>query len=617
MPRVSPRQHHVRPAKLPPLLIALLFVVSVATCALPSVARAGMEEEAERQLGFARDELSEGRFTRAIASAESALRLNPAAYEAFLVKALAYEQLGELELASSLLVAYQEITKGLTQDLRAAEALDRIRAARSGPARGPNRSRSEDSEVRASRVDPDRVPTDSIDLRSYEQRVQQAIAAGKCAVAMATASELTMRSSAEPRGFKLVGDAARCAGTPRPAVVAYRRYQELGGDDPKVGLMVAGLAETLATLDVVIERQEGGPVPLVRLALPWGETLSPVELPAGALRFTDLPTGASLSLAVAGRGLEPLDVGIEPLRPGESRSVDVHPVYVGLGTVRIAGHDPALCATTLLTADGEADAQPGSAEQVTAGELTALVTGEHGELAVPLEVPPDGELTFDPSPWVPTQLTVVGLPTGAGFRIFVEGYDDARVEVSGTAPGSGGRIDVETGVRLAEPLQIGSLVGGSGGLFVSHPLLGEGAGSLVLEPGSANATTFDWRKMPGVARVSEPYQRWSVQRADLQRRVRGRTAAPVVLAIGSAIASGVMFAMAADADRRVTESAASRDVTVNQAAHTQRTTFTIIGGATAGVAVIGFVIAGAAAKAGEREIAEFGEWDPLVVEPVE
>ena len=605
------KQDRARSTALPLLLVALLVAGPVVTCSFSSTASAGMEEEAERQLGFARRELSEGRFTRAVASAESALRLNPAAYEAFLIKALAYEQLGELELASSLLVACQEITKGMDQDPRAAEALARIRAARDGGAGRPARSRSDESEVAATRVESEPVPAGPIDIESYQERVKQAITTGSCAVAMATASELTMRAPRDPGGFRLVGDAARCAGQGRPAVVAYRRYQALGGDDSKVGLMLRGLVENLSVLSVLVERQEGGPVPRVHLALPQGEVLSPEQDRGDSLVFSDLPAGLSLALTVAGHGLEPLDVEVEPLAPGETRTLEIHPVYVGMGTVRIAAHDPALCTTTLITADGEAGVAPGGSERVTAGEFTARVSGEHGEVDVSLEVPPNGELTFDPSSWIPTSLTVVDLPTGSEVRIFIDGFGNARLERTETVPLFGGRIDTETGVRLADPLLIQSLIGGSGGIFVSHPLLGEGAGSVVLEPGSVNATTFDWPGMDGVGRVSEPYQRWSHQRTELQRKVRGQTAAPAVLAIGSAVASGLMFALAADAERRLTETAESLEVDLNQAALQQRTGFLIAGGVTASTAVIGFVITGGVGARGKRTLDACGDWDPI------
>lgn len=595
--------------KLPLLLLALLLAVP-STALFCTPASAGMEEEADRQLGFARQELSQGNFDRAIASAESALRLNPAAYEAFLVKGLAYEQLGEVELASSLLVAYQEITKGQTQDPRAAEAVDRIRAARTrGPRRlGPARADKPDEPERVV-VQP--APAGAVDIESYRARLKEAITAGNCAVAMATASELTMRAPQDPDGWRLSGDAGRCGGDTRAATIAYRQYQQLGGQDPRVGLLLEGLVQNLGTLEVAIERVDQGPVPLAALTLPWGEQLSPEEARGGALRFVDLPTGVALQLLVAGRGLDSVELEIAPLGAGEVRGLDVHPNYIGLGTVQIVRHDRSLCTTTLVSADGIAEVAPGGAERVTAGRVTAVVAGEHGDVDVPMDVPPNGQITFDPTHWVPSSLTIVDLPAGSEVRVFVDGLGDARLERNATAAPGGERLDAQTGVRLADPLLVRALIGGSGGIFVSHPVLGEGAGTIVLEPGNVNATTFAWRDMPGVSRVTERYGDWSLQRADLTRKVNGRAAAPVALAIGSAVASGVTLALAADAHRRVGETAASRDVDLNRAAVQQRSAFTVIGGVAAGVAVVGFVITGGVSARGKQELADFGEWDPI------
>ena len=76
---------------------------------LPGLALADGEEEARRQIEFARGELDEGRADRALKSAESALRLCPSCYDAMVVKALAHEALGDLKLAESLLMTYLDL----------------------------------------------------------------------------------------------------------------------------------------------------------------------------------------------------------------------------------------------------------------------------------------------------------------------------------------------------------------------------------------------------------------------------------------------------------------------------------------------------------------------------
>ncbi len=601
--------------RIVPIVVAILAVVLAASPTL-----AGMEEEAERQLEFAREELADGRLERAIASAESALRLNPAAYEAFLIKGLAYEQLEQLDLARSLLVAYKEITKGLTPDPRVDEALARMEAA----GRRAPRHRSVRPEVEVAEVGATGEVSDAVDVERFRERVEGALQAGECAVALATATELTSRAPTNPEGWRLFGDAARCGGGNRAAARGYRRYRELGGADPAVDLMLKGLLETLGTLDVRVQRRGGDPLPLVRLALPRGEVLSPSQSPGGTLRFSELPTQVVLALSVAGKGLDPLDLEVPPLGPGELRAVEVEPHFVGLGTVEVAGHDPALCTVALTTADGESEVGPGASERVTAGAVTARVSGTHGGVEVSLEVARDDTITFDPRPWVPASLTLVGLPTGSEVRVFVQGSGGASLERAVAVSPFGGTLQGDSGVLIAPPEQIDSLIGGSGGLFVSHPTLGEGAGSLVLAPGSVNGATFDWASMSGAAELGTRYRTWADQRTQLQLHARRRTAAPAAVAIGSAVASGVMVGLLLDADRRLGASAAGvtdaieagdgdaleLHTAANRAAHQQRTSFAVGAGVAGGVAAAGFVITGVVGAKGRVELDRFGEWDP-------
>lgn len=102
------------------LVIALLLFSSVA------LAQSRGEEEARRQLEFAKQEVVEGNYEKALSSADSALRLFPALYEAYVYKALAYEGLGKLKMAESFLLTYRELRPGGDADPTAEEALERI-----------------------------------------------------------------------------------------------------------------------------------------------------------------------------------------------------------------------------------------------------------------------------------------------------------------------------------------------------------------------------------------------------------------------------------------------------------------------------------------------------------
>ncbi len=110
----------MRSLKLLLLSVALLLIV-------PGVCMAQNrgEEEARRQLEFAKEEIEEGDFEKALGSADSALRLYPSLYEAYVYKALAYEGLGKLKMAESFLLTYRELRPGEQDDV-ATEALARI-----------------------------------------------------------------------------------------------------------------------------------------------------------------------------------------------------------------------------------------------------------------------------------------------------------------------------------------------------------------------------------------------------------------------------------------------------------------------------------------------------------
>jgi len=109
-------------------LSLLLALLAFLLAALPRVGHAQMEAEAARQVRLAQADLVAGNFERALSAASSALRLDPLQYEAMVIKALAYEKLGEPRLAWSLLVAYQDLTRGMEQHLEVAAALGRLEA---------------------------------------------------------------------------------------------------------------------------------------------------------------------------------------------------------------------------------------------------------------------------------------------------------------------------------------------------------------------------------------------------------------------------------------------------------------------------------------------------------
>ena len=102
-------------------------VVALFLSLAPVTAQADLMEEAQRQMSLARKDLDDGNYERAVNSASSALRLNPLLYDGLVIKALAYEKLNESMLAYSLLVTYQELTRGMEQHPEVEPALGRLR----------------------------------------------------------------------------------------------------------------------------------------------------------------------------------------------------------------------------------------------------------------------------------------------------------------------------------------------------------------------------------------------------------------------------------------------------------------------------------------------------------
>jgi tetratricopeptide (TPR) repeat protein len=112
------------------LVVVLLVGAMAAVPSDPGTARAdGLEEEARRQVELARTDLDAGAYQRAITACDSALRLDPGRdvqTEAFKIKGLALEQLGERDDARAMLLAFKSLRSGLPDDPEVEDALARM-----------------------------------------------------------------------------------------------------------------------------------------------------------------------------------------------------------------------------------------------------------------------------------------------------------------------------------------------------------------------------------------------------------------------------------------------------------------------------------------------------------
>ena len=512
--------------------LLLLLCLALAT---PVPAFAGDNSEAERQADYAREELRRGEYDRALHSAESALRLDPTGYEALGLKALAYEGLGQLRLAESLLLAWQEVGGLAELPTPYGDALVRMRA----DLDGQRKQRAKRQQGRVIQLEPEQ-PASGVPVRDstpevYRERSQGALQGGQCHAAMAAAFELVGVDPDEAIGHRLVGDAERCLGRTRRAALAYRRYQARGGDDAAVADLLADLSASLASVEVQVTLEDPDVVPLLQLEV-GGQRIDPVHRDRTSARFEDVPFGAPLVLLVAGRGLKAETRQLDALAPTEARAVAVAPVTVGLGEVVFAAFDAETALVTVRTPDEEVVVRPEQRKPVTAGDITINVATELGAVDVPLTVAPGQEVAFDPSRNLPAGLTVTGVPAGAELRVVVEGRTGVVIERVERIPPELGTIDPLSGLRLAPELTFDSLLGGPGGLFLSHPRLGEAAMEMVLENGAWSGARFDAGTLEGTASVTQRWQAW--HRAGKAAAARQRTGSVVSAILGGVFLGG-------------------------------------------------------------------------------
>ena len=467
----------------------------------------GYGGQAESQVAFARRALAEGDFSGVLRSAEQAFHMDSALTEALLLKALAYEGLGDLVLAEDYLFAFQD-EAGLAQLPREGQALaERIAVARA--AARPARAR----EASAHRVE-------GLDPVVYRERSQAALRRGSCRAAAAAATELVRAEPQLAEAHRLLGDAAKCRDRLRDAAVSYQRYFDLGGTESSVKDLLTNVLTSLATVKVAVTLTDPSVLPVARLELEGGP-IEPSLLDGTSATFTAVPPNTPVSLVVAGRGFAPVRQELGVLGSGETRAVQVAPELIGLGAVAVGSFDAGKTIVRLLTADETVDVAPDEEREITAGEFSILVFSDLGVVEVARTVEPGGTVPFDPSRHLPSGLTITGLPAGAHVEVISESNEGEQMELSRDLPPTRGVIDRASGLRIARETQIDSLFGGKAGVYVSHPLLGHFAREVIIETGAWSTTAFDATEMKGAEAIRLAWQRWrqvgEVQAAGLRR----------------------------------------------------------------------------------------------------
>ena len=517
------------------LRIVLLLIPLLVALPLPgptgSQAQAqSMGEEAERQLAFARSELAEGKYERAMASAESALRLNPALYEALLVKALALAGLDNRSKAEALLVTYIELA-GKMASPEAAEALELLRNPRKRRGKRASSNKTDSGSLR--------VEAEKIDPGELWEEIQEALKAGDCAAAIEKSNRWTKARAGDVGGWLATGHAYRCASDYRTAVRAYRRYRRAGGPKESIPRLIKALEESLAILRVEVDLGNRDHVPALALTVD-GEGIGADFWSDNRAEFRDLTPGVEIVLGIAGRGIKLESRELEPLGPGEARMLRLKPGWIGLGKVEVTDYDGDACRVRVAGRDGEQELAPGGKAELTAGLVSLMVENEHGIVETQYELAEGEKIRFDPMAGLPAELTLSDLPAGSQLTLFVEAPGGRVLEKEVEVP-QGGRLDRETGVILAEPLNITGLLPGTGGLWVKHPTLGELATTVVLGPG-VNGASVDWRTMPNLIDLTSRYGIWQKEERLRRQKVAAAPVPTVILAIASGVASGTLLA---------------------------------------------------------------------------
>jgi len=459
----------------------------------------------------------------------------------------------------------------------------------------------------------------------WASAAQRGWAAGKCYLTAALATEWAMYYPAEPSAHRLKGDAHRCTGAPRAALEAYEEVLELDAGDASLKLVVEGLESNLAVLDVTLALTEDRDLPQLRVEIP-GLLLELQAEPGGTARFVDLPWGQELFLNVSGAGYETSRHSISPLLISETRRLDLALKPAGFGSISLASALPPGTAVFADEGSQPLQLQADARSRVTSGQLPLIVSGPAGRVTTEVSIEEDEHLDFDPLPWLPTTLRVSGLPAGSTVRVFVEGEGEAVADRSAFLPPGDGTLDEATGVQVAEPLTLHGLVGGTGGLFLEHSVLGDSATVLLLEPGGANALQVRWRSMAGVPQVTARYASWQEGRSKLVKVDGYRRARSVAATVLTGVAAVCLAGAARAADLQVDDAqargvaAAARgqagigdlhDARADSLSWSRARTALLIGAGTAGAGVVvGLGLTLRIDQRGRARLVEYGEWTP-------
>lgn len=241
----------------------------------------------------------------------------------------------------------------------------------------------------------------------------------------------------------------------------------------------------------------------------------------------------------------------------------VEPAWIGIGVLEVTAAPAAGVSVEVQAPDGWRTVLPGTPMRVTAGMAEVAIVGPRGRVETEVVIEADARSLFDPAPWLPTALTVRGVPAGAEVRLFLEGVEPPLERTMALDPHIGA-VDGEWGIRVAPPVVLDGLVGGSGSLVLSHEELGLTAAELALEPGGDNSLELDWRDLEHSVEVRQRYKVWLDERAQVRRSASARVVTGASVGGAGVILSTVGWALAVQGSRDLN---AARDGALAGGAH--------------------------------------------------
>jgi len=400
---------------------------------------------------------------------------------------------------------------------------------------------------------------------------------------------------------------------------------ELGPADPGIAALIHSLATQLAIVEVRL-RGDITEQPSVTVSWEGGqERRGGATLIDGAAVFLDVPSFVELKATVSGLGFGLTEATVGPVDAGGREVVELAVDWQGLGSVQLAR--PVAGDVSATFESPGLDPRPLSATDAlpaTLGGGTVVFTSALGTTRTDLVIGGEGVTLFHPVAALPASLKLSGVPAGASLRVYVENSTGDATTRSVQLSDSEGELDMQSGVLVAESLSFDSLTGGTGGVFVKHPMLGSGVASLVIAAGENNIASFQWDLLDGVPGLRKRWQAWNTERERVIRQSRRVPVGLGIMSAGFATAAAILFAGAhvagAGVDLARTDGLAASTLRDSEevgkawdsyaVASAEEQVLLTASGVAAGIAVTGLGLTVAFGLKGERQRASLLPWEP-------